>query len=638
MDGSNHGVPKPHRRLINTWLKRSRDLGRFAPPIAVDRYVVDEADRGLAAEWGQFILLNDVVLALHRDGTVSQRFHVVSLLWGQDDLADWDEVTREFDPRYSLETILRARLHFPDGSTTAAMRSTSHPERHSRLTRLTFSPLRPGVIVEFETQFDRFTPFSVAPGLWAQLLLQGTLPRRRSRLTVAVAKPFHADVRWHHCDWQPRESDESEYSVYCWDLQELSGVKLDPWTPPVLDFLPWVEVSTLASWQPIADHYRAELDPGAASCDSLRQLAASLTAADRSPREKVLSIYRHASQDVRYGRHPRDVARPAARKTGDMLAEMRGDCRDKSAFMVSMLRQLNIPAEIAVVRTRPNGMAPACPAPCFDHAVVRSRLDGEELWLDAAGGPSTFGMLPYNDQGAAALILDDGPPRLTVIPGAAAGQHRIERSCTGHLDRDGSYECRVQVTAAGDPALALRRRFLGVSNENRECRLAESIVDEFSSARVTEAKFVQLDDLTENVSYEFALRLSQWGRRVDNLLLLRCPWVESFPSIAPLAATSRTQPMLAPSVLAVVESHEIQIAGEFTRCALPSPIAEECPWGSYRSSIAIDGSRLVCEREFRHAGGIVPAERFTDYKHYCEQCRRADDADIVFTLASNRDE
>ena len=637
MATSNDSIPKPRRRLLRTLLKRPRKIRRFAPRISFEEAAATLPDLQETGHWGQVVLLSDLVIALHRDGTVSRLFHLTTMLHGDHDLAEWDEVTRDYDPRNSLETVRRSLVHLPDGTKRKAKRTVTPVDPHTRVVSLTFLPLRPGVVLEFEEQYDHFVPLDVAPGIWDQMFLQGPAPCRRLRFTVAVSQPFQAEIKLHNCDWQPQESEEHGYHVFRWDLRDVPGIEMDQWTPPPRDFAPWVDVTTLPSWKPVARHYMKELQPAGTAPPEVKQLLGELTGDAKTDREKVSAIYRYTTRDVRYGRHPHELTLEAPREAGKMLEDLRGDCKDKSALMVSMLRELNIPAKIALVLTRMNGETPFLPAPRFDHALVRTEVDGEDLWLDAAGGPYTFGDIPFNDQGINALILDGENSVMSEVPRADPSQHRTERICRGRIEPDGTYRFDAEVTNRGEQAVVLRLNYLDRSEEHRLRTLAQSVAVDLTGADVSNVQFTELEDLTRDVGYTYTLALKRWGRPIQDILLFRIPWSEPVQTSGPVSASERMQPLLAPGVLGMFERHEIELPAGFSDYGLPYVTEEESEWGKYSCRITAEGSRLVCERRVDYLSGIIPPERFAEFKRFWEACARADAADMVLMKKAQRD-
>jgi hypothetical protein len=404
---------------------------------------------------------------------------------------------------------------------------------------------------------------------------------------------------------------------------------MDQWTPPPRDFAPWVDVSTLPTWEPVARHYMKELQPAAAAPPEVKRLLGQLTSDAKTDREKVSAIYRYTTRDVRYGRHPHELTLEAPREVGKMLEDLRGDCKDKSALMVSMLRELDIPAKIALVLTRMNGETPFLPGPRFDHALVRTTVDGEDLWLDAAGGPYTFGDVPFNDQGINALILDGDNSVISKVPRADPSQHRADRLCRGRIEPDGTYRFDAEVTNRGEQSVVLRLNYLDRSDEHRQRTLAQSVAADLTGAGVSNVAFTELEDLTRDVGYTYTLTLKQWGRLVQDILLFRIPWSEPVQTSGPVSAFERTQPLIAPGVLGMSERHEIELPAGFLGYGLPYACDENSEWGTYFCRITAEGSRLVCERRVDYLGGIIPPERFAEFKQFWEACARADAADVV---------
>ena len=90
-----------------------------------------------------------------------------------------------------------------------------------------------------------------------------------------------------------------------------------------------------------------------------RKLVAGLT----NQLEQIQSLYRYASRDVRYvgvelGRSAYEPHPPV-----ETMRNKYGDCKDKAALLVVLLKAIDIPAHIAIVR------------PAYDGAVERSLPD-----------------------------------------------------------------------------------------------------------------------------------------------------------------------------------------------------------------------------------------------------------------------
>ncbi|HND52741.1 MAG TPA: transglutaminase-like domain-containing protein, partial [Pirellulaceae bacterium] len=351
-------IPKPRRRLWRTWLKWPRDLRQFAPRIdARDLLAAPPAEQELA-HWGEVILLEDIVIALHRDGTTSWLTHLVTMPYSNELLSKWDDVNRTYDERTTRLSLRRAVVYSPSAGMRKATKQVAPLSPYERLQKLTFAPLHPGVTIEMEMQDDSFIAETPGPSIWANFALITAPPCRRRRLTAAIADPFTATVQQHFGGEPPLETQQGDYRVYQWELFDAPGIEFDAFTPPPHDFIPWIDISSLPDWEPIARHYRRELLPPRPTPGPVAQLARELTAAATTPHQMLEAIYAYAARDVRYGRHPSELSTPKIRDASKMLEDLRGDCKDKSSLMVAMLREVGIPAEVVVVLTGQNGRTP----------------------------------------------------------------------------------------------------------------------------------------------------------------------------------------------------------------------------------------------------------------------------------------
>lgn len=625
-------LPGPRRKLWRTRLKRPRKLRGFAPRLHVAEIFQPAVEAALPG--GEVTLLYDVIVALHRDGTISWLHHTVAQVFGEQELAAWDRLGRVDSPGRSKQSIFRAFVHLPDGSRRKARKVQVLMNNNTRLTDLTFHPLRPGVIVELEEQLDEFKPLDIAPGLWYRMPFRSQEARRRVRFTVAIAAPFSGRRQLHHFDVPPREWTDGDYTVWQWDERDLAGIDPDEWTPPPTEFLPWIDVTTLASWDPVAGFFRRELSPPRLLPNELKALVRELTDGREGPREKATALYDYATQTIRYGRPPAQEFLETPRGAQEMLHDLRGDCKDKSALLVAMLRSAGIPAEIVLVQTSLKGRFAPLPAPWFDHAIVLAKVDGDDVWLDPAGGPSTFGELPSYDCGVAALPLDGKPASLGTTPAATPEANRVERRGSGTLDPAGGFTGALRVAVSGDRAGEMRTACRGVAAETQVRRVTRFESFDLPNVEISEMELEGLDDLARDVRCAYRIDLAEWGRRIGELWLLRIPWIETRRTMYFPGESQRAVPCTTPLPIAIHEAWEISLPEGSRPYSLPFQIAEECRWGRYRCSVREFAGKLICRRELEFLGGNVSPEEFAEWKQFRDATVRSDNADFVLLPAT----
>ncbi|QDV20918.1 Transglutaminase-like superfamily protein [Gimesia panareensis] len=617
---------KPGRKLWRTRFKLPRKVLPFSPRISINEVRPTESIDAELQHWGEVILLSDLVAVLHRDGTITRRAHHISSLYANEALAQWDEVFRFYDRQTALHKIQTAKVYLPDGSQRKA-RKVIQPYGQIAIQ---YYPLRPGVTVELEEQHDFFTPDRITACMWGQEYLRYSLPCQRLRCTVAVSAPFRLQYQLHLTEQEPRTWKQGSYQIYQWDLHQLPGYETDDGTPHPRDVLPWVDFTTLSDWEPIKQYYRQDLEPPASIPTQIQKLSDDLTRESESTEQKIYTLYKYASEDVRYGRHPSELNLEKTREVGSMLEDMRGDCKDKSALLVSLLRHQGIEAEIAVLLTRINGTVSFLPGARFDHAIVCVTFEnGERLWLDPAAGPMTFKDIPYNDQGMQALLLKSAAGELTRIPSGGAESNHINRKCQGTLSADCSYRFTTNVSTTGDTAMEFRLRYVDRNEAYQSLTLEKELASSLTGAQIEAPQFLNLTDLSQPVSYSCQMTLDQWSRKIEDIILFRVPWIGAMHTVALVNVQKRNSALQAPWPVRFTDYHKIELPAGFQGYGLPYAQQYECDWGRYHVSISEEDSQLICCREVDHLGGIIREDQYLEFKKYWEQCTRADALDVV---------
>ena len=193
--------------------------------------------------------------------------------------------------------------------------------------------------------------------------------------------------------------------------------------------------------------------------DSVRERAKQLTAGAKTVREKVNAIYQFAASETRYVALEFGIEGIRPRRAALTLARGWGDCKDKAALIVSLLREVGVAAELVLVRTGMRGgfdMTTASLAP-FDHAIAY--VPELDLYLDGTAEHSGSAELPTMDRAAPALRISSGVGKLVTLPQPAAGASRTQWRMKLKLDsRKGTFRFDGRVEVQGAQAPSWRRR------------------------------------------------------------------------------------------------------------------------------------------------------------------------------------
>ncbi|HEX3528841.1 MAG TPA: transglutaminase domain-containing protein, partial [Thermoanaerobaculia bacterium] len=153
--------------------------------------------------------------------------------------------------------------------------------------------------------------------------------------------------------------------------------------------------------------------------------AAAVPAASR--RETIDRILARLGAEVRYTGVELGEGGIIPRSPADTLRHKFGDCKDKAVLLAALLRALDIPAHVALLKSGERSLEVEETLPgmgAFNHAIVV--LPGTpEIWIDPTDRYSRAGELPVSDQGRLALIATPATSGLVRTPEATAADNRV---------------------------------------------------------------------------------------------------------------------------------------------------------------------------------------------------------------------
>lgn len=424
------------------------------------------------------VLYEEAHYALDTAGRVTEQHRLVYRIETATGLESWSEAAVQWEAFYQQEPRIRARVIGKDGHVVEldAATLTDVPAKNDsngdysdeRVHKGPLPALAVGAVIEEETELIDKEPFFNGGGAY-RAYLQRYVPVEHSR--VVVEAPL--DV--------PLQYETSNLPGLAVRKEETGGIRritfdqghLDAMVRSDIDLatskprLPLVQFSTGASWKSVADAYRQLAEPQIQP-EQVRSLLPGTKSADRMSTVESLVVRLH--KDVRYTGIEFGEARLQPRTPQEVLKRHYGDCKDKAALLVAMLRASGIPANLALLNAGPGmDISPQLPGMNqFDHAIVfvpAAANGGTDLWIDATAKFSPIGTLPYADRGRQALIIAEGTTALTLTPQAKPEDDQLVETREFHLAEQGPAEVIETSEAHGDIDATYRSSYGGTESK-----------------------------------------------------------------------------------------------------------------------------------------------------------------------------
>lgn len=431
--------------MIPSWLHADEIWN--APSFSASPGALQQAAASVKAEKDSVatILVHDERYTYDREGKSVETYHTIYRIENEEGVSGWAETSAQWDPWHQSKPEIRARVITTEGAEyTLDLKTLNDVPAHENspdtyTDQRSFGGPLPaisvGAIVEEEITIRDTTPFFAA-GIVERSILNRSVPVNRIRIIVSHPEslPFRyvmqqmPGARVNKTSHDGIETIEIEDGPYEARSEKLTNL------PPDVPRGPQVEFSTGTSWQNVVAEY-ARLSNDKLRVADVQPLLGKINLKASSRPELIRRLVAALHKNVRYTGVEFGEASIVPQYPSETLKRKYGDCKDKAALLVTMLRALNIPANLALLSTGPGqDINPELPGMgMFDHAIVFVPTSGSEpeLWIDTTAQYSRVGDLPRMDYGRWALVVEENGA-LKKIPEFTAAQnfHRELREFT----------------------------------------------------------------------------------------------------------------------------------------------------------------------------------------------------------------
>ena len=288
------------------------------------------------------------------------------------------------------------------------------------------------------------------------------------RLLSDENAPFH--VRRFHSESEITETVSDGVIEYVLDIIDAPLYRYEDGTPTWRETRGRIVFSDFKNWSDVIEWVIPMYERVAVSSPEIKAIAKQLTeehgTKEDSRAELIGAALQWVQEEVRYfgvelGQNSHQPSLPT-----ETLSRRYGDCKDKTVLLISILNELGIEAEPALVDTDMWLLADDDPnrLHAFDHVIVHVKHDGQSHWIDGTGDvqQGKLGEFSESDYGKA-LIVKEGEDSLTEMNEIdKADVLKVAKEITIHSSFDGSASMKVITDREGELAEYIR---VQISNE-----------------------------------------------------------------------------------------------------------------------------------------------------------------------------
>ncbi|MEI6236217.1 MAG: DUF3857 domain-containing protein [Planctomycetota bacterium] len=578
-------------------------------------------------------ILNQEVIRVNPNGSTSRMIHIVGKVLRPAGVRDLNQHYIYYEPGRQTVDILRAAVITPDGrelaravindrSTSAAMgvQTLIYDEHH--LKHVTFNNLEPGSIIDFQYTIRDSGDNIYGDYFSDSFYFNDGHPSMRSEYVLDYPKTLAVQTHTLNTKTplQRLQSKDANREVLKWETKELPGVEHEFAMPPVVDSLPQVQVSTMASWQEVGTWFWNLAKEQVVVNDEMRNDIKEMTKDCKTQTEKLQVIHDWVIRKIRYLgiEFGRNGYKP--HKATESYKALYGDCKDTATLITAMLKVVDIDCKLVLIRTVDSGaLAPdTLPMPnLYNHCIAYvPSVDGKDYWIDGTTDFFRLGEVPSSDRGALVMVAGPEGGKFMKIPQSKGTDNLIEQNYDVKVAKNGSATLTVRDTRSGQFAPMLRE---SIETPGK----FKSGMKDLAARRFNGAELKKLgssDPLNQGPAWsEMELAVPNLGSRSGDRL--------TFPSVfEPVNLTGRY-------ATDARRTHDIELYVPWARktvityhfepglkiASLPEPQKIENSFGVYIRTLKQNGDTLIIDEFFEMPTTRIPVKDYEAFKAFCHK-------------------
>ena len=424
-------------------------------------------------------------------------------------------------------------------------------------------------------------------------------------------------------------TDHDGEKLYHWSALNRAEMPRDEDRPSKEELHLQVVVSTFPTWEAVGE-WKEKLRAECWKCsDEIRKTVAEVTRGKETPIDKAKALTYWVRRHVRYHSRGPGGLGYTPHLPHLVHSHLYGDCKDQAQLLAVMLREVGLPVWLVTLGTVDDGQVlPDVPSPWGTHAILLTKIDGKDYWIDTTVSLAAWDFLPRGDRDRQTYITQDGDLKLVKTPAFTYKDYRIEQTTHVQIQPDGTSRCKRESTYFNSSAWTRRDKWLEVPPGERRRTVSAELQDAHSKARLLSLKIDEkrlLDfDQPVRAEIEFEIPKHFTGDSVREGSLSDSPvwtWFLGYN-----LDVERRLPYQLPTQFESMHRYLVQLPDAYRLDGLPEEREVKSPWGFFTLKVTpdpVDSRRLELHMHMRLEKIRVEKTEFADFLRFQDDVSKA---------------
>lgn len=543
--------------------------------------------------------------------------------------------------------VLAVRVYKPDGSISedydqwdsGNTRKASTTYNDSASLTMRANDVEVGDLVEFRYRVSQVANENFRGDYFGDIAyLQGSRPIALQRYAVVYPSNWQLHFREPKLEHERTEDldptgkpPNDGFRSTAFTMRNVPHVESDRGQPGYSDVYDYLLVSNKKTYNEVGKWWWNLVQEQLIVDEPIRKKVAELTKGLTKREEKVAAIHNYVVKNTRYLHVGLGIHGWKPYRTSTCFRNRYGDCKDKASLLKVMLEEAGIKANLVLVRTRRLGTVDESPASMhiFNHAITY--VPGMDLYLDGTAEFNGTTELTTMDQGAQALIVEDGgAARMVTLPIDESKANVMRLELEVDLTKDEPVT-RGKLTATGSNAVYFRQSL--EDPERRDEALEKQLADDFPGAKLVDAEYRNLSELEKPTEIDFTIKGGQLLRENGERKFV-------FPVGRPKSLldayakrSSRTQDLQIRVPFRSETKIRYRLGATKKFGQTPSNTSKKSKFGTLKIDYVKDGEDLVVDVSYSIDTARVSVEDYPEFRRFMSEVTAALNDSIAVTEA-----
>ncbi len=564
------------------------------------------------------IVLDDAKTIVYPEGSDEEQYELLVKILKQEGIDQWKELNVG-----SNSTIEKAVSIKANGTEIRADINRGE---------MVFKSLQEGDFI-----YVRYRNYSRSPDRFFKQFsdrrfFNGRYPTVVCRLALITPKDYRIQYRCVNDTLTPRISSCDDGTMYEWRLDHQAPIRSEASMPGPDVTSKYVEISSVPSWQYIANWYCDVTNRKAKATYEIREKMQELapSAEKLSDDEITRRVYQFITDSVRYSYVPFRQSGGTPQRARDVFITRIGDCKDVATLGISMLSCAGIKADYVLVKTNSAMMPDELPSQEFDHVIARVHLKSGMKYLDFTASNFPVGSLPSGDIDAFSLLIQRDVTKAQRIERKGLLPNTYDVKTQASVTLEGDLRVQRQTRARAGIGASYRYAFKSKGRKENEKSIVEDLSRSYPNVQLKSMKFDGLDSLSEFVNLSMEFEAPKYLSEAGAFHILKMPWLRKLNLEEEFSYTNREYPIeIGRFADSTREEINLSIPEELEPLELPKELRKSSALGEYSLKYSFNNHILKAERIFSYKVNSVSVADYVATREFVNSITKEDTRQIL---------